>query len=437
MPILFQDFRANNYSRRHTVYSKIKRVTDNGYDTSNDFFGNNFTGNLLGLTDDSKDFFSSNCNDIISFSGKLVACGQNTSNDKRSTLSTFLYSTDDGVSWAFGTGTFPDISSTDIGVGNKFLVSNNTLFCIGIGSPVTTNRTSIMTSTDGVTWTTLSTPGIQLNTDNNGSVTNGTGTLLVTDVSSNRTIMSSVNNGGTFSVVSSIQTLINNEIINDSTLYYCNNMFYAQIQTTQTTTQNLYFLNSSDGINWSAINGITIDPDYSIMFSANGITFLFNDINVLYYSTNGTTFQATSLQLTQDFVLHLTYNAGTYYIITYLKVISSTDGITWNILYYPSDPNEFIYDGYVDTDSIKLVIGGEITNIFSGLRKINFDGSVSFSPTTTYPADNINKIYKGSSNIIVGSSLADNSTDSSGDNTIYYQGPNDTSLQATEHQDDV
>ena len=100
MPVLFQDFRANHYSRRHTVYSKIKRVTDNGYDTSNDFFGNNFTGNILGLTDDSKDFFSSSCNDIISFTDNnnntiLVACGQNTSNDKRSPLSTFLYSTDD------------------------------------------------------------------------------------------------------------------------------------------------------------------------------------------------------------------------------------------------------------------------------------------------------------------------------------------------------
>ena len=93
MPVLLKNYRVNDYSRRMTVYSKLKRITDSGFDTSNDYFSEGFT-RLLGINNESltKDYFSSQCNDIIYVSSLNIhiACGVNWYRDTRSTSSTFL-----------------------------------------------------------------------------------------------------------------------------------------------------------------------------------------------------------------------------------------------------------------------------------------------------------------------------------------------------------
>jgi len=419
MPVLFQNFRANHYSRRHTVYSKIKRVTDNGYDTSNDFFGNNFTGNILGVNDNSKDFFSGNCNDIISFNNMLVACGQNKSNDSRTNLSTFLYSTDDGVSWAFGTGAFPDFPGGEPGRGFNFLSCNNTLFCTGNGGTYD-NRVLVMKSTDGITWSNALTGGDQPPLFfKNTYATNGLDTILICKFSTIQDveIQISTNGGTTFSQLTISN--INNESIDNCNVYYIDNKFYALISTVS----NNYFLYSTDnGSSWSSINGVTGIMDVSNMFYTNGFTFLFLN-NVLYDSTDGINFQSITLPITVDSMYNITYITDTYYLVSDTGVLKLTDGTTnWNTLY----TNESIVAGYVDSSGISLATTAQI------FINIQFDGTIPSPSLEFFNNPNINIITKGSSNILVGLY-----TDSSGDNTIYYQGPNDTSLQATEHQDDV
>jgi len=476
MPVLFQNFRANHYSRRHTVYSKIKRVTNNGYDTSNDFFGNNFTGNISGVNDNSKDFFSSGCYDIIFFDGKLVACGNNATEDNRSNLSTFLYSTDNGVSWTFGNGTFqtyPNVGS----VGLKFIISDNTtLYCMGYIN-------TLMKTTDGINWSVVTSIPNNIYTPES-MASNGEGDILITGNENNQSATAvlaiSIDDAGSFQTMqnvpntaSTMQVFYTQDFFylyvtyydapTDATTY---RMFTFNIETTQNI-NDIYdfnnwdditanFTDSSNNPNWTGGSSINI-------YYLNNKTFINMtryslNINALYCSTNGEDFQQVTGISENAQLNQIRYNStnSTYYACANSVSISasfdyfmysSSDGTSWTGIisttnfsadYGLTVPVTGFDDFIVDTNGFKLFISyttDEGDTIYTaGFINTNLTGNILPGGSTILENMFISKIFSHNNYILV---PFGNGGYSNANNTIYYQGPNDNGLKPTEHQDDT
>jgi len=482
MPVLFQDFRANHYSRRHTVYSKIKRVTNNGYDTSNDFFGNNFTGNILGLTNDSKDFFSSGCNDIIYSSdfNALIACGYNAPGDNRSNLSTFMYSTNNGVSWAFAKDTFPNQSNTG-GYAITLAISDGEVFCGGTGG-TTGNFVSLMKTSDGDNWDAVTSCTLREVTSIAAS---GDGEILVsgTDTSDVLKLLLSVDNGVTFTEINYATQLSNPAYTGP--VYYINNSFY--FAPTQGDGNALVFTitganalnNGTDINNWTNITGNFSDANGTINLtgfnttmyydSDNGNTFILfggQTSHYVFYSTDG--LQFIDIPLNDTDILQATKiiyvpSTGTYYLgvvhqadinnsanysIMYSSPASDLSGwyvtlntyvVTNNVDRLKDIPVNGVYDFYLESNTLYLVV----TNVVErqGLPFTEYRGLVKYdlvsglmNTVVKNIGNDVTKMIYSNPNLLV--SVSGSQYESSND-TIYYQGPNDTTLQETEHKDDT
>jgi len=488
MPVLFQNFRANHYSRRHTVYSKIKRVTDNGYDTSNDFFGNNFTGNLLGLNDNSKDFFSNSCSDIIYSSelDALIACGANVNGDSRSNLSTFMYSTNNGVSWAFAKDTFPAQSNGYNGAGEILAISDGVLFCGGTGGTAG-NFVSLMKSSDGDNWQATSCSLSRVMS----MATSGDGEILVwgQDSSYSHKLLLSTDNGDTFNEIN-YDTVLTSLPVSVGSVYHINNLFYF-IVTQNTGAVAVFTISITDAntggtdiSNWTDITGnfsgangnITLEGYNTSMYydGDNENTFMLfgGTSHFVFYSTDGSNF--TDLPLDNPHIKQarkIVYvppsdgtTVGTYYLgIVYpentlepgnytFMYSSPTDNINWSNFLNTNDINSNVdslkniknisgvYDFYLEANTLYLVVTNGVTTRgnhqgyeYHGLIELDLVSGLNNNPVDK--TGTVSKMIYSNPNLIV--AVTSSSERFTNDDTIYYQGPNDTSLQETEHQDDT
>jgi len=485
MPVLFQDFRANTYSRRHTVYSKIKRVTRDGYYTSNDFFGNNFTSNLLGLNDNSKDFFSNSCRDVIYSSDldALIACGANAEGDKRNNLSTFMYSTDHGVSWAFAKDSFPSLGQYN-GSGSYLVISDSEIFCGGSGGESLGNYVSLMKSSDGDNWT----PVTACTLDEVLSMTtSGYGQILVWGLA-NATptkLLLSTNNGDTFNEVN-VASILTDDIRN-ILLYHINNSFYAVI-----TLNNLSIVvltisvaNANTGgddiNNWTNItsnfedgagNPITLTGYSTSMYHdvVNNNTFILfgGGSNFIFYSTDGLNFIRTLVDTNIKAATKIVYSpTDTSYYLAVAYPESDTEPGNYTIMYkcLATDISSFVpyintHDINLKVTSLKDVIINSVTDFYLGTNTINLVVANGFkrhdnndyqyeyyglvnvdiatgtiNNTVQTKIDNVSKLIYNNPNLLV--CTESSSQRFTNNDTIYYQGPSSTSLQETEHSADT
>jgi hypothetical protein len=487
MPVLLKNYRVNDYSRRMTVYSKLKRITDSGFDTSNDYFSEGFT-RLLGINNESltKDYFSSQCNDIIYVSGLNlhIACGTNWWKDTRSKSSTFLYSEDNGVSWTFSTDTFEPLGNDFLGAGSVLIFSNSIIFCGGTGgAPV--NRKCLMKSSDGKNWTNVSCPLLSIY----NMVTDGSGKILVSgpNQSGKIDVLMSQDNGITWQTISDFTSATSGETVYSADVIFINNRYYIGIY--------LYngictILTSADLNTWTDISGnftanstlITIIDMLSSVYYDNGVYILCLELAKVrnyppvFHSSDGINFVgSTGISNRVSYASNVIYNSNDsiFYLsaqypadlnnssslnIQYFSSLNimyfSTDGATWTpllnndaITNLPSSISNYIVLGishfYIDnsTNSIyaiglySRVYAGNPTYFSFGLLNIDLDGTIIGDDPIALNGETCNKLFINNSSVLVG--MGYGTAKLSLVNSIYYALSPDVTLLPTEHADDV
>ena len=323
MPVLLKDYRCNNFSGRRTVYSKFKSITTRGFDTSNDLFAGGNFGILQGLNDNSKDYFSLECNDIIKFNNLYVACGANSSTDNRTRLSTFLYSDNGGVSWTFSNDTFESGDYGLVLIVSKDNNNINTLFCGGSGTDSNGNLYGLMSSTDGINWETV-TPITFSKIDD--MATNGSQEIVAVGWNTeytNRILQYSTDSGGNWTSVSNI-SINPGDIVK---IVYANDRFYVGVADYNNgSTLTVYTSTSSNLTNWTPVtfNDSTNASITSLSAYLSGVYYSSvnnSDLYILYlgsyrssvtgvfYSSDGVTFTAsTGITFSNASVTNVTYN---------------------------------------------------------------------------------------------------------------------------------
>ena len=473
MPVLLNNYRRNDFSKRCTVYSKLKRITTRGFDTSNDYYAGGNFGILQGLNDNSKDYFSLECNDIIKFGDLYVACGQNAYNDQRKGLSTFLYSKDDGVSWIFSNDTFGTYEGY-LGYGKVLIVSNNTLFCGGGGIDSNGNRYGLMSSTDGKTWETVNSLPID---EIYSMATNGSGEIVAYGFNSPSNLTQpaqySIDNGITWNPVPNITITPGNDTVK---IVYANDKFY--IGTTDYNTNALTVYTSIDLTNWSTVtlkdsenNSITQLPaDLNGVYysSANNLDIYIlylttgddSNIQPVFYSSDGVTFTAsTGITFSNANVTNVTYNDNDNDSSFYLSVSYNDNQVSQGtpIMYKSTDDGKSWAGISTITDlssGLPSTISGDVTGISQffikdsttiiacgiyeaalpfGLVSISLSDYTVSSYGKSIVLDNgVTKLFHEDGTILVGVFKYPTA-----DNTIYYYDDTSRKLVATEHQDDL
>jgi len=473
MPLLLKDFRVNDFSGRRTVYSKIKRITDSGFDTSNDYFSKNFT-KLLGINNESltKDYFSSSCHDILYVSklGIHVACGNNWYRDTRSRASTFLYSEDNGVSWTFSDDTF-EFQGGFTGSATGLILSNDTIFCSGIGGTLA-NPQALMSSVDGKNWTNVSTPFniiTKMSTD-------GSGTIIVagTNNSSGETVVCiSVDNGTTWTDLTHLTSFSN---ITDIIPIFSNDRFFIGFYTTTSNSAEIY--TSVNLTSWTQVtftDGTTnITPQLSGIL--NGVYYssvinryiLYLGFNwdkagyaPAYYSDDGINFTVSGGINEQVYdVTNVSYDdsANSFYLsVKYPISLPNPDGLT--IMYKSPDGeawqsfltgdsvvpgfknilgiSQFYIDNSGDIHAIGVygrVSAGDNTYFSTGLINITINAYINKPDPILLDGETCSKLLYNNSTFLVGMQYGTSRLSIA--NSIYYT--NDSLiLQPTEHQDAV
>jgi hypothetical protein len=464
MPVLLNNYRCNNFSGRRTVYSKLKRITDTGFDTSNDFFAEGNFSRLQGLNDNSKDYFSFVCSDIIKFNngtGDLyVACGANSYTDNRTRLSTFLYSEGDGVSWTFSNDTFGYGGGVPAGL--VLIVSNNTLFCGGSGIDSNGNRYGLMSSTNGKTWEKVNSPSVFSQVSS--MATNRSGKIVAVGYDTtldNQIIQYSINNGVTWTQVQNISIAYSNTV----NTFYAHDTFFIGVTEDN---DNLTVYKSNDLTTWTTVtlkdsenNSITQLPaDLNGVYYSSSKYILYlsivvdSNIQPVFYSTDGSTFTtSTGINLNPGGVTNVTYNdndSNFYLSVHYYNspispdtpiMYKSANGETWTgIITSTNLPDGLSSDlagilRFFIQDSTNVAWGIYVTSssLFGLVSIALSDYTVSSYGTSIALNDGVvTKLFhdEDSGAILVGV-YGDDITD----NTIYYY--DGTQLVATEHQEDV
>ena len=386
--------------------------------------------------------------------------------DTRSNLSTFLYSTDNGVSWTFGNGTFQ--SDANVGAfGLKFITSDNTtLYCMGYVD-------ILMKTTDGINWNVVTSIPNNLN-EPVSIASNGEGDILITGLSYNLNglvVSISIDDGTSFQ---NMQNLPTNAY--EAYVFYTQDIFYLYVLGGTSSTMYMFNMETqnvndiTDFNNWNDITPNFTDSSNNPSFIGGGGILMFyeNDTafvrmtnydtpsqHVLYSSTDGENFQEVTGLGGNEKVNQIRYNStnSTYYAcvsqldssqsIDYL-MYSSSDGTSWTgiissdnfITETATQGVEGIRDFVVEANGFKLFTSYNIYDVNYSVGFINTDLTgiaLDSSDPIVLIEMYLNKIFLYNNYILTIFSQSDTSNG----NTIFYQGPNDTTLQETEHQDDT
>lgn len=483
MPVLLKDYRVNDFSGRRTVYSKLKSVTDSGFVTSNDYFAENFT-RILGINNESltKDFLSSKCNDIIYVSSlnKHIACGTNWTGTTLSRASPILYSEDNGVSWTFANDTFDPIDNGFLGSGSVLIFSGGFIFC---GGGTTGNKNCLMKSSDGINWQEVPCPLININK----MVTDGSQNILVAgrDEFEEWMVLSSVDNGSSWQQIPLFTSTASTGNVMDVTLIFVNNTYYigsyflsrvcllftSSDLNTWTDISNKFTFNLAAMTLLGVLNSISYSNDTGIYMICMGYNWD-KKTSPVFYSSDGINFigspglpntirQANdSLYSTADsrFYLSVQYEYGLVNTTGLSVMYTSPDGSTWTSFLNNTDiktslPTSIeiedrnvlgISHFYIDNFHTAIYAIGFYSKDFSvrgninysfGLINIDLTGSLYETSTIAINGQTCTKLLYDNSTFIVG--MANGSSREVLDNTIYYQRPSDSTLQPTEHADDV
>lgn len=379
MPVLLKDFRNEEYNKRITVYTKIKSIVSNGYITSSEFLTPMFTENL-GFFNDirGKDYLSSQCNDLI-YSQALnlfVATGSIWSTDKRETVSGLIWS-QEGFVWNYSGDVWEPIDSTFNGGGTSLIESNNTLFCGGIGGPVS-NRQVLKTSTDGKTWQNLACPITgniqQLATDGIGNIIavgrSSAGQVVVASSSTNGTTWNSIPEFAA-ATTATIQNVLLSVVYDNSISNY---VFY--ICAYQPSGGN-FILRSTDNSTWTDITGnfpSTPTGNFTKLKLLNNTYILCVGISFtdpVYYSTDGVSWSAsTGISQSIFGTTDVTSDGSSLYLS--VQYPSSTTDFTnaVDLVYKSSDGS--VWTPYMDSYQIQNLQGDLTSNKISGIDNIEF-----------------------------------------------------------------
>lgn len=459
MPVLLKDYRCNDFSKRVTVYSKLKRITTRGFDTSNDFFAGGNFGILQGLNDNSKNYFSLRCNDIIEFKGIYVACGQHASTDPRKELSTFLYSVDKGVSWTFANDTFGGG-----GKGQVLIVSDNILFCGGKGSDDDgTTYYGLMKSTNGKTWTKVTSPFSEITS----MATVGSGEIVAVGMdttNTNQIVRYSINNGSPWDLDPAISITKDDTV----TTFHANDRFYigvSQINSSLTVYTSLTALTSWSTVPLTDINStpITFAAHLNGVYYSSGQYILYlgtvglNNIPPVFYSSTGDNFTACrDINISDVDVKNVAYNVADsrfYLSVSYSNfplssgtpiMYTSSDGESWgkiidNNHLFSVLPSSLNSDGVTGISQFFIV--EDLIVAVGSYKNINSFGLVPIS-SIVHAVTNVirpivlnggvTKLLYDEDSLMIG--VFENTTS---DNTIYYYDETQLKLAVTEHHGDV
>ena len=252
----------------------------------------------------------------------------------------------------YGNGIFVAVSYS--GTGNRVMTSpdgiiwtsrtsaaNNNWYCVTYGNNLfvavatTGNGNRVMTSPDGITWTSRTSAANNFWYSVTYGLVNGNGLFVaVASSGSGNGVMTSPN-GINWTLISSVPNYdwqsVTYGLVNG------NGLFVAVAEF-----GDYKIMTSSDGTNWSVdIVGIVPDVSWWNVTYGNGIFVAVSSSDKIIKSNDGINW--TSVTIPNNYWFSITYGSGLFIAVAVTgsnsRIITSTDGTSWNNMSYPLNNN--------------------------------------------------------------------------------------------------